>query len=49
MEPDYHKKKKRDKAEKKKQKGEGHLELSWVWKVVDISADENNKSLQEGR
>lgn len=49
MEPDYHKKKKKDRAKDKKKKGEGFIELSWIWKVVGISGDENDESLQEGK
>lgn len=49
MEPDYHKKKKKDRAKEKKKKGEGFIELSWIWKVVGVSSDENDESLQEGK
>ena len=48
MEPDYHKKKKKDKAKEKK-KGEGFIELSWIWKVVGILGDANDEGLQEGK
>lgn len=42
------KKKKKEKAQEKKHKGEGYVELSWIWKIVGVSSDEGDESLQEG-
>lgn len=50
MEPDQQKKSKRQKeADKKRKKGEGYIDLSWIWKVVGVSGDEGDESLQEGK
>ena len=48
MEPELQKKTKKQKEKEKKQKGKGYIELSWIWKVVGVSSDEGNESLQEG-
>lgn len=32
----------------KGKKGEGYIELSWIWKVVGVSGEEDDMSLQEG-
>ena len=47
MEPELQKKMKKWKEKEKKQKGEGYIELSWIWKVVGVSSDEGDESLQE--
>lgn len=52
MEPDAQKKKsKKQKALEKERgkKGEGYIELSWIWKVVGVSSDEGDENLQEGK
>ena len=50
MEPNQQKKKsKRQKDSDKKKKGEGYIDLSWIWKVVGVSGDEGDKSPQEGK
>ena len=51
MKPDQQKKSKRQKEadKKKKKKGEGYIDLSWIWKVVGVSGDEGDKSLQKGK
>ena len=50
MEPDQQKKSKRQKeADKKRKKGEGYIDLLWIWKVVGVEGDEGDESLQEGK
>ena len=39
---------KKRKEKEKKQKGKGYIELLWIWKVVGVSSDEGDESLQEG-
>ena len=48
MEPELQKKTKKWKEKEKKQKGKGYIELLWIWKVVGVSSDKGNESLQEG-
>ena len=47
LEPDSQKRTKKQK-EREKKKGEGYIELSWIWKTVGVSGDKGNESLQEG-
>lgn len=50
MEPEQRKKKsKKQKEADKQKKSEGYIELSWIWKVVGVSSDEGDESLQEGK
>ena len=47
---DRRKKAKDPKYKKKGMKvAEGHMTLSWIWKVVGVTADGDDKGLQEGK